>query len=250
VKFSALAELFDWEIEKRFPCRMWVSQITPGGQTNMIVSMWMTREIVAIEAHTPIIEASAIMASKRIRRLPVIERHESGLRPVGIITATDILHAYPPEVNPFSLTALDRQNIHTTAGEIMSRTLRMIAPDTPIEDAARIMRDAKISTLLVVHHMKLIGLITESDIFRAFVGILESTGAGARITFEITNHEDPFGLIAPMALRLGAQVNSLMTMHKDGRKLCVIRIAGAAQSKMIDALWTSGHNVINVTRKE
>jgi acetoin utilization protein AcuB len=216
----------------------------------MIVSMWMTREMVTIDPHTPIIEAAAIMASKRIRRLPVVERHENGLHPVGIITATDILHACPPEVNPFSLTAAGGQTIHTKAGEMMSRALRMIAPETPIEDAARIMRDAKISTLLVVHKTKLIGLITESDIFRAFVGVLESTGAGARITFEIINNEDTFGLIAPMALRLGVHVTSLMTMRKDDRKLCVVRITGAAQSEMIDALWATGHNVINVTRRE
>lgn len=214
----------------------------------MIVGMWMTRDVVTIEPQTPILEASAIMAAKRIRRLPVVEHHDDVLHPVGLITATDILHAYPPEVNPFSLTVSARQQIHTTAGEIMSRAVRTVAPETPLEDAARIMRDGKISTLLVVQKMKLTGLITESDIFRAFVGILESTGAGARITFEITGDEDIFELIAPMALQLGVRLTSLMTMQKDDRKLCVVRIKGAAQDRMIDELWKSGHVVLNVIR--
>ncbi len=214
----------------------------------MIVSMWMTRDVVTIGPDTPVIEASAIMAARHIRRLPVAEPHDGNLHPVGMITATDILHAYPPDVNPFSLSAAGRQRIHKTAGEIMSRALRTVVPETPIEDAARIMRDAKISTLLVVQKTKLVGLITESDIFRAFVGILESTGAGARITFEIINNEDTFSLIAPIALKLHVRVVSLMTVDQADRKLCVVRITGAAQEAMIDALWASGHNVLNVLK--
>lgn len=214
----------------------------------MIVNMWMIRDVVTIERHTPIVEAAALMAKHRIRRLPVVELHESSLHPVGIITSTDILHAYPPEVNPFSFCPSGQQ-IHTTAGEIMSHTLRTVAPETPIEDAARIMRDAKISTLLVVQKMNLAGLITESDIFRAFVSILESIGADARITFEINNNEDTFNLIAPIAMKLHVRVVSLMTVQKDERKMCVIRVAGTTLDAFIDALWTSGHHVLNIIRR-
>ena len=123
----------------------------------MIVSMWMTRDVLTIEPHTPITEASALMAKRRIRRLPVVEHHTDGLHPVGIVTATDILHAYPPEVNPFSISAADKRRVHTTAGEIMSRALQTVAPETPVEDAARMMRNGKISTLLVVQKTKLVG---------------------------------------------------------------------------------------------
>ena len=69
----------------------------------MIVSMWMTRDLITIEPSTPITEAAFLMAVKRIRRLPVIEQHANTTHPVGIISATDILHAYPPEVNPFAI---------------------------------------------------------------------------------------------------------------------------------------------------
>jgi len=215
----------------------------------MIVSMWMTRDVVTINPHTNIADASALMASKHIRRLPVVEHREHELYPVGIVTATDILHAFPPSVNPFAVRAVaDRQGMSKTAGEIMSRALRTVTPETPIEDAARTMRDGKISTLLVVQKGKLVGLITESDIFRAFVGILESTGAGARITFEMKGDEDVFGLIAPLALKLRVRVVSLMTMFKEEREMCVIRIAGTALDDFINAIWDSGHSVLNIIR--
>ena len=214
----------------------------------MIVSMWMTRDVVTIEPATPITEAAAIMAEKHIRRLPVVEQHSNNPHPVGIITATDILHAYPPHVNPFAIVVADTRQAHITAAEIMSRSLQTVTPETPIEEAARIMRDEKISTLLVVQKAKLVGLITESDIFRAFVSILDFPKGGVRITFEIAKEEDIFGLIAPVALRWGVHVASLMSVQQGDRKLCMVRISGTAVDKMLDELWKSGHNVLNVLR--
>lgn len=214
----------------------------------MIVSMWMTRKLVTIEPGTPITVAADIMAGKRIRRLPVVKQLANLPYPVGIITATDILHAYPPEVNPFSIVPSDSSRVHATAGEIMRRSLHTVAPETPIEEAARIMRNMKISTLLVVKKAKLVGLITESDIFRAFVSILESTRGDVRISFEIKKDEDTFGLIAPIALRLGVRVVSLMSIQQDERKLCVVRISGEAVDEMLNELWNSGHSVLNVLR--
>jgi acetoin utilization protein AcuB len=203
---------------------------------------------MTIESHTSLTEAAAIMAERHIRRLPVVEQQGNNPHPVGIITATDILHAYPPEVNPFAITAAGARQIQITAGEIMSRSLQTVVPETPIEDAARIMRNEKISTLLVVQKGKLVGLITESDIFRAFVSIFESPQGGARITFEIAPEEDAFGMIAPSALRWGVRVLSLMSVRQGDRKLCVVRIIGAAVDEMLDELWSSGHCVLNVLR--
>lgn len=214
----------------------------------MIVSMWMSRDLITIEPITLITEAAAIMAGRHIRRLPVVEQHANGPHPVGIITATDILHAYPPNVNPFAITARNTDQTHVTASQIMSRSLQTATPETPIEEAARLMRNEKISTLLVVQKMKLVGLITESDIFRAFVRILESTRGDVRITFEITKDEDTFAMIAPIALRLGVHVVSLMSVQQGDRKLCVVRITGAKTDEMIDELWRSGHSVLNVLR--
>ena len=214
----------------------------------MIVSMWMTRKLVTIEPRTPLAEAAAIMNTRHIRRLPVVERRGPDLYPAGIITATDVLRACPPDVNPFAVDVLPLARLAITAQEIMSRALRTAVPETPIEDAARILRDGKISTLLVVQKSRLVGLLTESDIFRAFVGILESTGAGARLTFAVPGKEDIFGLLAPVALSLGVRITSLMTVDQGSRKLCVVRITGRNLDDFIDRVWKSGYNVLNVIK--
>jgi acetoin utilization protein AcuB len=214
----------------------------------VIVSMWMTRELVTIESHTSVTAAAALMAEKHIRRLPIVEHHAGDQHPVGLITATDILHAFPPEVNPFALRASANRPVHATVAEIMSRSLQTVPPDAPIEEAARLMRNGKISTLLVTQKMKLVGLITESDIFRAFVSIFDVSQGGARITFVVTKEEDAFGLIAPIALRWGVRVVSLMSVKQGDRELCVVRITGKSVDDMLDELWSSGHSVLNVLR--
>jgi len=210
--------------------------------------MWMTRNLVVISPYTLIVEAAALMAQNHIRRLPVVEKRDGSHYPVGIITATDILHVYPPEVNPFAVMPRDISEAHMTAAQVMSRTLQTIEPETPLEEAARLMRNAKISTLLVVQKAKLVGLITESDIFRAFVGIFEPTFGNVRITFEIESEEDTFGFIAPFALRWGVRVVSLLSISQGDRQLCVIRLAGDVGDELLAELWRSGHRVLNVLR--
>jgi CBS domain-containing protein len=71
----------------------------------MIVSMWMTREVVTVPSNTPVIDAAELMSAKHIRRLPVMEAHPGGAQIVGIVSSSDILHAFPPEVNPFAVLA-------------------------------------------------------------------------------------------------------------------------------------------------
>jgi hypothetical protein len=64
----------------------------------------------------------------------------------------------------------------------------------------------------------------------------------------VTENEDVFKAITPIALNLGVRIVSLMTVDQADRKLCVVRIAGTAQDAVIDALWTSGHTILNVLK--
>lgn len=221
---------------------------TGDGGKIMIVSMWMARDLITINPETTVTEAATIMAAKHIRRLPIVENKGMINHPIGIITATDILHAHPPHVNPFTINVPDNPSSHITAGEIMSRNLQTIAPETPVEEAAQIMCSQKISTLLVIQKGRLTGLITESDIFRAFVGILDYPHAGVRITFELFKGEDFFRLIAPAALKWNVQITGLVSVQQGERRLCMVRATGSAVNKMLEDIWKSGHSVLNIIR--
>ena len=217
----------------------------------MIVSMWMSRGLVTVEPGTPITEAAAIMASRNIRRLPVIRLGEDGMHLLGLVSATDLYRAFPPTVNPFSITQQDRFKSALTAEQIMNRQVLTVSGDTPLEEAAKLMRDKKIGALPVTRGTLLQGLITESDLFRAFISLFESEQkGGARITFDISNAEDVFGLLTSAVRRHKVHVESFVTSRKDTQTVCVVRLTGAEAEVdgLIESLWKSGHSVQNVLR--
>ncbi len=212
----------------------------------MIVSMWMTKNPVTVSLQTPIAEAAALMSRRRIRRLPVMES-PNGLSLAGILSATDILRAFPPDVNPLALP-LNGNGKHRVVEDIMHRNPFTTAPDEPVEEVARVMGAQKIGSLPVLREDRLVGLITESDIFRAFVSVFNTDSRGARITFDVSQGEDTFGLIARVAKERKVQVVSLIRSSQNDMPVCVVRITGAGVEEMLDDLWKSGHRVINVLR--
>ena len=214
----------------------------------MIVSMWMTRDVVTIGAGRPIAEAAELMARRHIRRLLVVGPERDEPRLLGIVSATDILHAYPSEINPFAVVVRQSPAERTAVREIMKSNLLTVAPDTPIEEAAQLMRDRKVGALPVIREGKTVGIITESDIFRAFATIFSSSGGGVRVTFAIAKREDAFGLIAGIAAKHAVHVLSLFTYMQGDAPVCVARLAGPGIERMLEALWKSEHRVLNVVR--
>lgn len=216
----------------------------------MIVSMWMTRGLITIEASTLITDAAALMATHRIRRLSVTRFEEDGHHLLGLVSATDLYRNFPANVNPFSAGQQDGFKSTLTAEQIMSHKLLTVTGDMPLEEAAKLMRDKKIGALPVVRGPLLMGLITESDIFRAFISLFEANENGARITFDVNNDEDVFALLTSAMKRHKFKVNSFVTSRKDQQTVCVARITGpeAEVDALIESLWKSGHNVQNVLR--
>ena len=211
----------------------------------MIVSLWMTRNPVTVGPETPIAEAAMVMAQRSIRRLPVVVPADGGLRLVGIVTTHDLARAFPPDLNPFVPDAWERGPRRPIA-EVMSSALKTTAPDIPIEEAARILRDAKIGALPVIEGGNLVGIITESDIFRAFIEVVGIRSAGIRITFDLAKDEDPVATVADLGRRHGLRVASVLTLDHGGRRLGVARLQGLWTEKFVDAVWKSGHRVLNV----
>lgn len=214
----------------------------------MIVSMWMTKSVATIKSQIPIAEAAELMALKRIRRLPVVDQRADGPHLVGIVSAKDILHAFPPNVNPFAALSPDTLKYSETVAHIMSTHLHTTNPDAPIEEAAALMAEKKIGALPVTRDGKLVGLITESDIFRAFASFFAPPERGARITFDVSKGEDVFGWLSRTTRTRKLRVLSLITSQQDNIPVCVVRIAGDTVEDFLEEIWNSGHRVINVVR--
>ena len=215
----------------------------------MIVGMWMTRDPVTIEPRTPLAAAAQLMSRYKIRRLPVVDQTGGASHLEGIISATDLYRACPPDRNPFAPGALEGLPSQLTAAQVMTRTLVTTTADAPIEDAATLMRDRKIGALPVLNNKgDLIGLVTESDIFRAFVAILGEHSRGVRVTFKTSDGEDVFGFLAEAVRGRKVRVTSLISSRQDSYVLSVIRLAGEDVESVMDEVWKAGHQPLNVLR--
>jgi len=214
----------------------------------MNVTMWMTRDLLTVTVETPVTEAAKLMAQKHVRRLMVVEKWADGPHLLGIISAKDVIHAFPPHVNPFAIEGPDARLTPTIVGQIMTAKPRTTTTDTPIEEVAALMCQHKIGALPVMRGKILAGIITESDVFRAFVSLLGSDEKGARITFDATKGEDVFELMGKLAKRKKIRIISLIWTEQEQQPVCMVRIAGAGVDDVLDDLWSSGHIVINVIR--
>ena len=213
----------------------------------MNVSMWMTRDVVTIAPETPIAAAACRSANRRIRRLLVTTGGTQDGRLLGIVTREDLMHAFPDDLNPRSPLAVElgpKEPVTT----IMARDLKVVHPDVPIEDAAEVMCANKIGALPVVRSGVLVGIITESDIFRAFREVLSAGASGVRVTFDLNAGENALPLMLELGARHDLAVAAVLTLNHGKQRLGVVRLVGGDADAFVDEVWRSGHLVLSVAR--
>jgi CBS domain-containing protein len=128
-----------------------------------LIKDWMTKEVVVVSPKTTVPDAHRLMTENGIRRLPVMD----GDKLVGIVTRGDVRGAEPSEATTLSIWELNYLLARLKLSEIMTRKPVTISPNATVGEAAQVMLDNKISGLPVVDgNRKLVGIITESDIFR------------------------------------------------------------------------------------
>lgn len=131
-----------------------------------LVQDWMTKEVVTISPDTSIFEAHRLMTAHKIRRLPVVHNRDL----VGLVTRGDIRGAQPSEATSLSIWEINYLLAKTTVADIMTKNPVTILASQTVGEAARLMLERKISGLPVVDMAgNVVGIITESDIFRMIV---------------------------------------------------------------------------------
>jgi acetoin utilization protein AcuB len=217
----------------------------------MFVGMWMTEDVMTVEPTTLVTDVAKRMAIHRIRRLPVLASSDPLSPLVGIVSASDVLHAYPAKVDPFaSKPGEGAADTTLTVADVMTADPLTTTVDAPIESCAATLRDRKIGALPVLKDGVLIGLITESDVFRAFTSIFDLGVTGARITFDISQGEDVLPFITEATQRHKLRVTSFVSLHGHARPMCVVHVAGDAIDALLEDVWKSHHRLESVLRTE
>lgn len=203
----------------------------------MLVRERMSTNPVTISADSAITDALRVMRQNQVRRLPVLD--EQG-NMVGIVSEKDLLYASPSPATSLSIYEMHYMLSRLKVTELMTAEIITVSPDIPLEEAARIMADNKIGGLPVVEDGKLVGIITETDIFKVFLELLGAREKGLRLTVEIPERKGEMARITSEIARLGGNILALGSFLGDDPTTAVVTVkvedvpADALESAMRD----------------
>lgn len=207
----------------------------------MTVARWMTRELIIIDEDEAVSLAFHLLLSNDIRHLPVLSKG----KPVGIITDRDLQEALIPS-DP---SRADQRSYHkiqnVKAKKIMTPNPVMIAPEAPIESAAQILLERKISCLPVKgSDGTLVGILTVTDLLRAFIEFMEAIGGSQRIDIVMKSSE--LEEVRLLLQRHGTIIISVGITAQDdlGRAVYSFRLKDAHPQNVIELLRKQGYSVL------
>jgi acetoin utilization protein AcuB len=128
---------------------------------------------------------------------------------IGIVSEKDLLYASPSPATSLSIYEMHYMLTQLKVTELMTADVVTITPDTPLEEAARIMADNKIGGLPVIRDGKLVGIITETDIFKVFLEMLGAREPGLRLTVEIPEQKGEIARMTTAIAQLGGNLLAL-----------------------------------------
>lgn len=158
----------------------------------MFVGERMSRPVISVTPDAPINEVLAMFKKEHIRRAPVMNKGKM----VGIVSERDLLNASPSTATTLSVWEMNYLISKVKIKNVMSKKVITVTRDTPIEEAARIMADKKIGGMPVVDGDRVVGMITETDLFKIFLELMGARDKGIRVTAAI---EDKPGELAKVS---------------------------------------------------
>ena len=211
----------------------------------MFVADCMTKNPVTTSPDTGIDEAAKLMDKGHFRRLPVVEDGKL----VGFFTNRDLLRA-----SPSAATTLDRYEVRTLlskikVADVMQKNVITVTDTMTIEEAALIMTREKIGALPVLSELgKLVGIISSTDIFRAFIAVMGLDSGKTRLTIDVADRKGVLRDISTILADLDISIDSMVTLPQpSGTYQIIIRADIADVDTVKDRLMAKGFTVSHVT---
>lgn len=199
----------------------------------MLVGERMSAPVITLEPKTPVSEALMLFREKRIRRAPVIAHH----RLVGIVAERDLLFASPSPVTSLSVWELHYLLSKLTVDEVMTREVITVAEDTPIEEAARIMADKRVGGLPVMRGHEVVGIITETDLFKILLELMSVRDHGVRVTALL---DDRPGMLARLSTAIFQANGNFISFgqfdKEDGARLITFKVSGLSLEQVREVI--------------
>jgi len=211
----------------------------------MLVRERMSKNPVTTTPDTSVTDALRLMREKKVRRLPVMDAHG---KLVGIVADQDLLYATPSPVSSLSVWEMNYLLAKLKVEEVMTRQVTTVTEDTPVEEAARIMVDNKIGGLPVMRDGQLAGIVTETDLFKAFLELLGARQPGVRVTALIPGVKGTLAKITNAISGAGGNILGF-SQSRDAtgtRWQVTVKVEDVAKDKLVEVLRPVVQEIVDV----
>ncbi|WP_366921833.1 CBS and ACT domain-containing protein [Metallumcola ferriviriculae] len=209
----------------------------------MFVRDHMTSNPITIAKDMSVLDALELMRQHNIRRLPVT----NGGKLLGLVTEQDLQKVSPSPASTLSVFEMNYLISKMAVKDVMNKQPATVDPDTPIEEAARIMRDEKKNELLVVTENQLLGIISQTDLFEALIRMFGFRRPGIRITLEV---EDQVGVLANVTkIVKDAQINIISIANRQaeaGQIEVVLRLSTSDSAAITQKFEAAGYVIRHI----
>jgi acetoin utilization protein AcuB len=184
----------------------------------------MSKPIITLAPDLPIADALIMFKNEHIRRAPVVKDGKL----VGIVSDKDLLNASPSPVSTLSIWEMNYLLSKITVSQVMTQNVLTVTEDTPIEQAARVMADNKIGGLPVLRDGKVVGIITETDLFKIFIELMGARETGVRVTAMIADKPGTLAKITKSVADAGGSFIAFgqFTGEDPSTRLITFKVAG------------------------
>lgn len=191
----------------------------------MLIANWMTKIPVTVKSDVSMMRAGKLMKEKNIRRLPVVDDNNVV---IGIVTDSDIKQASPSEATTLDIHEMYYLLSEIKVKDIMTLNPTTLSPEDTIERAALLMLSMKVSGFPIVDASnRLLGLITEHDVFKVLTSITGVQHGGLQIGFELPTEEGSLQKLLDELMNRNIRILSLLTSYEsseEGHRQVFIRI--------------------------
>lgn len=175
----------------------------------MLVGERMSHPVLTITPDVPVQDALARMRREKVRRYPVVDKNG---KMVGIVTSSDLMNATPSEATTLSVWEINYLLSKISVERVMTKDVLTTCESCPIEDAALIMADKKIGGLPVMRGDDVVGIITETDLFKLFLEMLGARIPGVRLSVELEDKPGKLFDLTGVVRQLGGNIHGMGTM--------------------------------------
>jgi acetoin utilization protein AcuB len=212
----------------------------------MFVERWMTPDPVTLRPDTTISQVALEMSRRKFRHFPIVEQSRSSARLVGIVSKYDIARGFPSNLNPFSIE-VHEESVPRPVSSVMSSKVVTTTTDCPVEEAAKTLRTHRIGALPVLRDSRLVGIITESDIFEALISVTAAKSGGTRIMIASDSRTSPVPDMIRLSRQYRLDLMSILSFHENrlrDQDLSIFRFGSRLPSEFLHDIAALGFRVV------